>query len=712
MTGQGSKILAIGFVLADLLTSAGALAGGMRCFDNLPVTDEVRQGQGEALIAAGYIDVTRAPYRADQTGTGDAAPAIQRAITDGYEQNLVVYLPKGTYLIGTPLVARQIENFAGCGLSNRKHGNIIIGDATGGGYPILKAKAGAFVGTTLLTMRFEGSLGAARHYVSLVRGLTIDMGSNPLGQGLSLEGAQLCSIEDILIRGSFDVGITGLPGSGGSLTNVTVIGGNVGIRQGGYRPTPSLQGVELRAQRKYGIELADARGGLIVVGFKIEGSGLAGVRITGADSTSLPRRGLVMADGRFKLAAPAISGSGNVIYLRNVYAMAPTIVSNAGKGALAGKALAWTRVGEFAVTSGPPLLVDGRPLAIRHAEDIATVSSAPTGLAGLHAWKPALVPSWFNTTTLDIRAYGATPDRHEDDDAPAINRALQDSAVRGQPVFVPRGRFNVRRTIEVPAGAAMIGSSYTNSIIYADEDWRPASPTALLRTEDAVGDVFLMDFAVSGHEPAPQNGQSANLMHLFHGRTSNILLRDVQITRREWWRDQEFGQTVALFSGHAGGRLYHLAFDFHENETASLPHHMLRIDGTSHPLAINQPDVEGTGNDPQALITNAANVTWYGLKYENTAGDRELLHVVDSRNIAILGGSGNYAGAQPFITVDRSRDVTIAVLARQGTVTGDLVREDGMTRLGPGNRIALYKKGGARPFGELHPPGFPYPQPR
>ncbi len=42
------------------------------------------------------IDVTQAPYRADKTGATDAQPAIQKAITDAREKD-VVYLPAGTY---------------------------------------------------------------------------------------------------------------------------------------------------------------------------------------------------------------------------------------------------------------------------------------------------------------------------------------------------------------------------------------------------------------------------------------------------------------------------------------------------------------------------------------------------------------------------------------------------------------------------------------
>lgn len=714
MLGRGSSALRGVFLAAGAVLAFGGShaphAAGMRCFDNLPVSEEVRAGQGAALIEAGFLDVTRPPYRADPTGATDAAPALQRAITDGYEQNLVVHVPKGTYLVGTPLVARQVENFQGCGASNRKHGNQIVGAAAGDSYPVLKAKAGAFIAVPLLTLRFEGSLGAARHYAALVRGLTIDMGANPRGHGLSLEGAQLCAIEDVLIRGDFDVGITGLPGSGGSTTNVKVVGGTVGIRQRGYRPTPSLQGVQLLNQRHYGIELVDARGGMVVAGFRIEGSGEAGVRIAGPDNPTQPRRNLVMADGQFRLSGPAILGAGNAVFLRNIYARTSVIVANGAVPVLPGRAGVWTRVTEFATTDGAPLVIDGVARTGPFRSGIAPVAAPPGNLLARHAWDPARMPSWFNTPTLDIRDFGATPDFHEDDDAPAINRALADSARAGHPAYVPRGRFNVRQPIEVPAGAAMLGSSYTNSIIYADERWQPTSPTALLRTEDAEGGVLLMDFAANGQEPAPCNAQTANNMLLFHGRTSNLLLRDVQINRREWWQGQIYGQTVGLLSGHAGGRIYNMPFDFRESTVAACEHHLIRIDGTSHPLAIYQADAEGALNDPQVLIRNAANVTVYGFKFENSAQDSELLRILDSRNIAVLGGSGNYAGAKPFVRVDGSRDVTITALARQGTVTGPNILEDGIVRMGPTNKITTYKKGRAVPFGELKPPGFPYPQ--
>jgi hypothetical protein len=231
-----------------------------------------------------------------------------------------------------------------------------------------------------------------------------------------------------------------------------------------------------------------------------------------------------------------------------------------------------------------------------------------------------------------------------------------------------------------------------------------------MRTADAVGDIFLMDFAVNGHEPSPHNDQTANNMYIFHGRTSNMLLRDVQPNRKEVSSGEQNKQTVGLFTGNAGGRIYNLAFDFHEGGTSIGEHYMFRIEGTTRPLAIYQPNTEGAKNDPQVMIKNSKNVTWYGFKFENTGGDHELLHIVDSNNIGILGGSGNYASSKPFITVTGSNNVTVTSLARKGQIGGSNIMEDGTQRVGPTKKITTYKKGDAKLFGEIDPPGFPYPR--
>ena len=72
-------------------------------------------GPGSAALAQSgtasitdWINVTQAPYNADNTGTNDATAAINKALSDAgkaslYPNGAVVYLPVGTYLTSAPL---------------------------------------------------------------------------------------------------------------------------------------------------------------------------------------------------------------------------------------------------------------------------------------------------------------------------------------------------------------------------------------------------------------------------------------------------------------------------------------------------------------------------------------------------------------------------------------------------------------------------------
>jgi PKD repeat protein len=707
-------------------------AAGLRAFANVPlsaVPPAIVAGQGEALLEVGYIDVTRAPYSADPTGTTDAADAFQAAIDDGRNYNFAVYVPKGTYLLSHPIQIIQEFGYGGLGGSNSKFGNQLIGDTTGGNPPVLKAQDGAMGTQVFVDMHFEGgTIPEARFYVSMIRGFVLDMGQNPGTTALSLNGAQYTSIEDIEIRGNFDVGIRNLPGSGGSTTNVRIVGGNTGIWQDNYRPTPSVHGLELIGQALRGIHHTNTRGSLILAGFKIEGSGAGyvGINTPNAGVTPGPRANLVLMDGSIDLSGGAqfaIDSRESSIYMRNVFVRAPTISRN-GKvqspvETLAGDPDGWLHVREHAfagATNNSPLVINGVASSPVDASvtDMVPVAAPPDDLIGMHAWNSATFPTWWNRETLDVRDFGATPDVHSDDDAPAINQALQASAAQGKPAFLPRGFYHVRSTVEVPAGAELLGSSITNSVIKASPQWLPATCCVdLFRTANAVGEVMLVDFAIDGHEGAASQGlQNHRNVTLFHGRTSNTLFRDVQINRQEYWAGGQahFQAPAARLSGNAGGRFYNFSLAMHHASTAFMhpDHRMILIDGTHHPLAMYQPNAEGTENDPQTEIRNANNVTWYGFKFEH---NDELLHIVNSRNVLVLGGSGNYAleeGENSIIEVNGSTDVALAILARQGAAGSyAFVREDGVARVPGISLVSLYKKGSPIPFGELDPPPFP-----
>jgi Pectate lyase superfamily protein len=323
-----------------LLWTSACSAAGMRAFENVPLANvpaAISAGQDMDVLEAGYLDVTRPPYNADPSGATDASAAIQAAIYDGYQYNFAVYVPKGTYLLAQPIEMVQLYDYQGIGASNRKFANQLIGDTTGGNFPVLKAADGVLGGNVLVNIYFSGPQPETRHYNALIRGFVIDMGDNPDATALSLNGAQYCSIEDVVIRGEdFDIGVHNLPGSGGSTTNLKVIGGNTGILQANYRPTPSVHGLELLGQSQRGIHHTSTRGSLILAGFRIEGSGAGYVAINTPNTagSSNPALNLVLVDGSIELsggAQVALDSRESSLYLRDVYVRAPIISRNGNR---------------------------------------------------------------------------------------------------------------------------------------------------------------------------------------------------------------------------------------------------------------------------------------------------------------------------------------------------------------------------------------------
>ena len=78
---------------------------------------------------------------------------------------------------------------------------------------------------------------------AMLRNVDFDLGDNPSLSGVAMSGAQLCSIEDVRVRGAaFTAGAVDLPGSGGFTANLEVVGGSFAVWQNAFRPNPSIQG--------------------------------------------------------------------------------------------------------------------------------------------------------------------------------------------------------------------------------------------------------------------------------------------------------------------------------------------------------------------------------------------------------------------------------------------------------------------------------------
>jgi hypothetical protein len=715
----------------------------------------------------GFIDVTQAPYSAKGDGTTDDSDAIQAAINDGYDNNLAVFFPGDkTYLVSKQLILLQINDnwfhpSSKTWLSQRKFGHILVGSTTGTNRPIIKLANSSTVQDNILFL-FEfytpagsppadglpgirhrdiatwydgtGTTASGSHYLSTMRGIDIDMGNNPTVNAISMKGAQHTALEDISISGTaFNAGLYNIPGSGGGVINVKVTGGKIGVYQNEYRPNPTLTGLELNNQSDYGIQLLNARGPLTVTGFKIVSpttpqASYRAIYASNTSSTNPFNANLDLVDGTIEVTGTggkAIYNYDQDVVMNNVYVKAATIIEsgirNTPTDSVAGDSSAWKKVQEYAFASGTDngfIHVDGTEYAHSSADyqyPISMTNETPVGdMIAEHIW--GTMPTW-ESNIVDITAspYNATRDNDTDDDASAIQQAIDNTtnssnADYGKTVFIPRGHFHIKSTITLKKGAKMIGAGKNISVIELADDWLPTGPTVAVDTvNESDAGIILSDFAIVGNDPSDSEGfQNQKYLTFLRIRGGETIMRDVQTDRKENTQDSYYDQPTVVFSDNAGGKIYDMASDNSTRTatsgvvTANYRH--LLIENTFNPLAFYQISVEYSDGTPQTEINASSNVTIYGYKYESSTRTvlNELLNIKNSHNITILGGSGNYTltSSAQMITIDDSDGIYLANMSRTDSDTGKkwiVNKTGGVTTdsITADNPVVLYKTAAA-----------------
>ena len=676
-------------VMMVLMHGTAHAGGNMRQAFNADIPSSLQSAQGEEMLSLGYLDVTKPPYNADNSGTSDVTQALQEAIHDAYRYNLVTWFPKGTYLVSDQLsMIQQPNGLPGLktGRSQRKYANILQGDSTGGHFPTIKLADDSQVrDDTLLVFKFidkDGTEKSNRHYNAALRGLAIDLGNNPDVSAVRFNGAQYCVIEDVKIFGeAFNIGVDGLPGSGGSTTNLTITGGKVGIRQDHYTPAPQLTGLRIINPTSAGIVLFNSMGPLTIAGFDYEGQGPAIYVKAGAPTTNVN-----VIDARLNVTSADTAAIDNVnrdTYLRNTEVKADLIVKSGAKLALEGQGEGWAHVDEYMAVANAQtsMVVDDRTVdpgtRYRELRGAVQAIAAPEGdPLERHIWDIERFPNHVTTGMIDPRSFGATPDDESDDDAPALIQALEQSAATGNAVFLPRGHWHIRSPIEMPGGAAMIGASNTSSVLHVAEDWIPDGPTAAIRTADSDLGVTLSHFALLGQEATFRKGTEAQKhITLLHGRSADSIIRSVQFSVIEQWKaDVHLAAPVIRFSDRMGGRVYNLGLDaawrHHEGGSKADGFALVDIAGTSNPLAFYQLDTEQLSSGPQTLIRDARNIAVYGYKHEPDLASQEnhtLLEISNSSDLSFFGSAGVYTLKTPddaIVSVSESSNYLFANWSR------------------------------------------------
>ncbi len=274
---------------------------------------------------------------------------------------------------------------------------------------------------------------------------------------------------------------------------------------------------------------------------------------------------------------------------------------------------------------------------------------------------------------------------------------------RGKIVFIPHGDFQLISPLIVKSLLRLIGAANNIFVLYAHESWQPAAPGGVVDSVPAPGEnssgVTLADFAILGQagDDTRRAGAHAKLS-LLRIRTPNTVMRNLQVLRVEEFgpRRRHFKEPAIVFEDRAGGRVYNLC---HDIGLASLPtsvldearYHHLVLRRVRGPLSFYALSIEQLRRgSAQVLIDGISRVNVYAFKYEK---NNQLLHIEDSRRIAIVGGTGNYALTErdepAIIAWKGSVDLSFSNLTRSNTWQGGRAAKPPSLRVDSGSSMRV-----------------------
>lgn len=161
-----------------------------------------------AILSAATVDVTQSPYNADNTGSQDAASAIQSALNSGAAK---VYFPAGTYRIDSGLTLN----------GGSVNSNIIL-EGESRSKTILLA-------TSNFTLIYGGNSTKIKE-MTLKQNLTTSTGT-----AVSLQAFAYSEFKDVTIKG-FNKGIYAKQGLWARFSDISLIDNNIGVELTGDGP--------------------------------------------------------------------------------------------------------------------------------------------------------------------------------------------------------------------------------------------------------------------------------------------------------------------------------------------------------------------------------------------------------------------------------------------------------------------------------------------
>lgn len=679
-----------------------------------------------ANIAKGFLELTEAPYN---LAPGQAASTnvanMQTAVNLAYSLNLKLCCKGNSTGVGIPMngavyfeqdsVSGGIGGQGGGGASTRLFSHALQGRLVNGNRPHFVIQDGVTL-ANMTDIDLSGEPAeydegqyhclfwfrqldngrpfknlAASQYAAVLRNVKITVGANPSVCGVYFAGAQACFLADTEIDATGALScIYELPGSGASVVNLHLKGGDYGVIQQDYRPTPHMNNCHFDGQIKAGLLMHGCRNGVIFQGCKFNSTSsgysaflspqirpLAGGNATNNNNPSFAQYGGYFMDCQVSMTGAAASGTaidcydGNIAIFDSYFDCARilhTAKRHSPNNIIEGSSGSWSYVKGAAHANqslGSSVYVNGVEQSGPSAnglwlwETVVDNGSPPDSYISPWGWSESEIIHQFDDDVIEVTG---TPNDNTANNSPVINSAIANSvnpahADFGKTVFIGRGWWNCEDPIIHRLGAKVAGAGQSQTILQAGHQWQPTEPVNLYETEEGDAQVVhLQDIGLNRYE-AKAGLSLGNLTAHENICIMSIKARIkaflVQPCQHEWYGsgsgDMQRKEPLIRFSGKASGQFHSLPEDMLPRSGSTSDdedYNHFKIEGLNsiYRLYLFDLNSEGGGASCQVRIDDAKGLYIGPFKAEagiNVPDHEPCIKANNSPGLIIFGASGN-----------------------------------------------------------------------
>ena len=620
-------------------------------------------GMSNVLIAQVQFSKTNMRKFNPNAGSGTTADRLEDQIELAQLENKALYIPPGSYTLDRQIRVENQPQSGGCADHNGNGSVNIIGDPQNRPTIQLADNTGGFGNSGSPKAVFEiwrpdkrpGQGNAPRPaclYFANIRNLKFDLGSNAGAIAINFPSAQDCDLANIRVTGSnFFAGFTGVPGRNMANVNLEVVGGRYGI----YLSNSGSVGFNL-----FGLKLINQSQNAIYVKNDPRGGAIVGAEISGCPGPAIYFNGgsepdqapLTLVDARIEITNSnnfAIDYTNRSVHLRNVFVNGTNKIATGNNRNFTVGGSNWTQVDYYNYT---PSSVGNQSAVVwingtksgggqENKSAQTNVSSAPGNFVNLHT--PHFIYGFNSSGAVSVTDFGAVSNDGNDDHSAFVSALNSSSSI----IYVPKGRYHLSNTIEVPAGKVLIGDPGKKTFLIP-EFGSPGSYKYVVRTANSSGFSALQDLRFN-------TPKDKDYIGAVNWRTEDGFL--FSLRNNEGAGVHEKNKRHYAFTGSAGGRVFGIAEhnNLESGKTANTNYRKVYIEKGANPLTFYGLNLErgGAPRDedqyPFCEVKNSSNVRFFGGKTE-TRG--VTWKVSNSQNIAIYNAFAHINSSDPVIELD------------------------------------------------------------